>query len=93
MDSVIGYRAASNALSFCSVSRKRSRLFLLSGSSCGLTIIRSIPVRPRTARLTLVNSVIRKATTRHKMFPNDEAALKVVYLAIESASKKVDYAD
>ena len=35
-----------------------------------------------------VNSVIRKATTCHKMFPNDEAALKVVYLAIDTASKK-----
>lgn len=35
-----------------------------------------------------VNSVIRKATTRHKMSPNDEAALKAVYLAIDAASKK-----
>lgn len=35
-----------------------------------------------------VNSATRKATTRHKMFPNDEAALKVVYLAIDVASKK-----
>lgn len=35
-----------------------------------------------------VNSVIRKATTRHKIFPNDEVALKVVYLAIDAASKK-----
>lgn len=35
-----------------------------------------------------VNSVIRKATTCHKIFPNDEAALKVVYLAIDAVSKK-----
>ena len=35
-----------------------------------------------------MNSVIRSATKRHKMFPNDEAALKVVYLAIMQASKK-----
>ena len=35
-----------------------------------------------------VSSIIRKATTRHKMFPNNEAALKVVYLVIEAASKK-----
>ena len=67
--------------------------YLFAAFQGSVPAIRSIPVRPRTARLTLVNSVIRKATTRHKMFPNDEAALKVVYLAIESASKKVDYAD
>lgn len=30
-----------------------------------------------------------KATTRHKMFPNDEATLKVVYLAIGVALKKM----
>ena len=41
-----------------------------------------------TNTIESLNSVIRKATTRHKMFPNDEAALKVVYLAIGSASKK-----
>ena len=41
-----------------------------------------------TNAIESVNSVIRKATTRHKMFPNDEVALKVVYLAIEAASKK-----
>ena len=35
-----------------------------------------------------VNSVIRKATTRQEMFPNDEAALKMVYLAIDTASPK-----
>ena len=34
------------------------------------------------------NSVIRKATKRHKIFPNDETALKVVYLTISEASKK-----
>ncbi len=41
-----------------------------------------------TNAIESVNRVIRKATTRHKMFPNDEAALKVVYLAIDAASKK-----
>lgn len=41
-----------------------------------------------TNAIESVNRVIRKATTRHKMFPNDEAALKVVYLAINAASKK-----
>ncbi|MCL1597522.1 transposase, partial [Parasutterella secunda] len=41
-----------------------------------------------TNAIESVNSVIRKATTRRKKFPNDEAALKVVYLAIDAASKK-----
>lgn len=41
-----------------------------------------------TNAIESVNSVIKKATTRHKMCPNDEAALKVVYLAIDAASKK-----
>ena len=41
-----------------------------------------------TNAIESVNSVIKKATTPHKMFPNDEAALKVVYLAINAASKK-----
>jgi transposase-like protein len=35
-----------------------------------------------------VNSVIRKATHARKIFPNDQSAMKVVYLAIERASKK-----
>ena len=34
------------------------------------------------------NSVIRKATKRHKIFPNNETALKVVYLTITEVSKK-----
>ena len=41
---------------------------------------------------TLINhitdSVIRKATHRHKMFPDDEAAMKVVWLAIMESSRK-----
>ena len=41
-----------------------------------------------TNAIESVNSVIRKATTRHKMFPNNKAVLKVVYLAIEAAYKK-----
>ena len=41
-----------------------------------------------TNAIESVNSVISKATTRHKMFPNDEAALKVIYLAIDAASQK-----
>jgi hypothetical protein len=35
-----------------------------------------------------LNSVIRKATERRKLFPSDQSAMKVVYLAIEQAAKK-----
>ena len=41
-----------------------------------------------TNAIESVNSVIRKATHRHKMFPGDDAALKVVWLAIMESSKK-----
>jgi transposase-like protein len=32
--------------------------------------------------------VIRKATKQRKLFPSDDSAMKVVYLAIQAASKK-----
>jgi len=35
-----------------------------------------------------LNSVIRAATKRRKVFPTDESAKKVIYLAIEQAAKK-----
>lgn len=41
-----------------------------------------------TNAIESVNSVIRKSVNTHKLFPNDEAAMKVVYLAIQAASKK-----
>lgn len=41
-----------------------------------------------TNAIESLNSVIRKATKKRKIFPNDDAALKVVYLATEAASKK-----
>lgn len=41
-----------------------------------------------TNAIESLNSVIRKATKRHKLFPSDESALKVVFLAINAASKK-----
>ncbi len=41
-----------------------------------------------TNAIESVNSVIRKATHRHKMFPDDEAAMKVVWLAIMESSRK-----
>ena len=41
-----------------------------------------------TNAIESVNSVICKATTRHRMFPDDEVAMKVVWLAIMDASRK-----
>lgn len=41
-----------------------------------------------TNAIESLNSVIRKATKKRKVFPSDNAALKVVYLATEAASKK-----
>ena len=41
-----------------------------------------------TNAIESVNSVIRKATHRHKMFPDDDSALKVIWLAIMESSKK-----
>ena len=41
-----------------------------------------------TNAIESLNSVIRKATKRRKLFPSDDAALKVTYLAIQQASKK-----
>lgn len=41
-----------------------------------------------TNAIESLNSVIRKAIKNRKIFPHDEAALKVVYLAVEAASKK-----
>jgi len=32
--------------------------------------------------------VIRKAVERRKLFPNDDSAMKVLYLAIDQAAKK-----
>ena len=41
-----------------------------------------------TNAIESLNSVIRKATKKRKLFPSDDAAKKVVYLAIREASKK-----
>lgn len=41
-----------------------------------------------TNAIESLNSVIRKAIKKRKLFPSDEAARKVVYLAILDASKK-----
>lgn len=41
-----------------------------------------------THAIESLNSVIRKATKRRKVFPTDDSARKVLYLAIQEASKK-----
>jgi putative transposase len=41
-----------------------------------------------TNAIESLNSVIRKATRKRKLFPTDDSAKKVIYLAIQAASKK-----
>ncbi len=41
-----------------------------------------------TNAIESVNSVIRKAIKNWRLFPNDDSAMKVIYLAIQSASRK-----
>lgn len=41
-----------------------------------------------TNAIESLNSVIRKAVKNRKVFPHDQAAMKVVYLAIDAAAKK-----
>ncbi len=41
-----------------------------------------------TNAIESLNSVIRKATRKRKLFPTDDSAKKVIYLAIQQASKK-----
>ena len=41
-----------------------------------------------TNAIESLNSVIRKAIKKRKLFPSDDSARKVVYLAVQQASKK-----
>jgi len=41
-----------------------------------------------TNAIESLNSVIRKATNKRKVFPTDESAMKVVYLAVIQATEK-----
>lgn len=41
-----------------------------------------------TNAIESLNSVIRKAIKKRKLFPTDDSAIKVIYLAIQAASKK-----
>ena len=41
-----------------------------------------------TNAIESLNSVIRKAINKRKIFPHDQSAMKVVYLAIQAASQK-----
>lgn len=39
-----------------------------------------------------LNSVIRSAIKKRKVFPTDDSVRKMIYLAIRDASKKMEYA-
>ncbi|MEE9357570.1 MAG: transposase, partial [Sedimenticolaceae bacterium] len=41
-----------------------------------------------TTAIESMNSVVRKAIKKRKLFPTDDSAMKVVYLAVQQASKK-----
>jgi transposase-like protein len=41
-----------------------------------------------TNAIESVNSVIRKFTRNRKIYPNEESALKIMYMAIHEASKR-----
>ncbi len=41
-----------------------------------------------TNAIESLNGVLRKATRKHKVFPSEQSAMKVAYLAIREASKK-----
>ena len=41
-----------------------------------------------TNAIESLNSVIRKAINKRKIFPHDQSAMKVIYLAVQEASKK-----
>jgi putative transposase len=41
-----------------------------------------------TNAIESVNSVIRKFTRNRRIYPNEESALKIVYMAIHEASKR-----
>jgi len=41
-----------------------------------------------TNAIESLNNVIRKAIKNRKVFPTDQSATKVIYLAIQAASKK-----
>ena len=49
---------------------------------------RSNQSRPTAVAIESLNSVIRKAVKKRKLFPSDDSARKVAYLAIMDASKK-----
>jgi len=44
--------------------------------------------KSKSAYIESLNSVIRKSTRNRKIFPDDQSAMKVVYLAVQEASKK-----
>lgn len=45
-------------------------------------------IRCTTNAIEPLNSVIRKATKKRKVFPTDDSAKKIIYLATQQAAKK-----
>ena len=43
-----------------------------------------------TNAIESINSVIRKFTRNRKIYPNEDSALKMIYMAIREASQRVD---
>lgn len=52
----------------------------------GSSVIRRVIYTTNT--IESLNSVIRKATKRRKLFLDDESALKIAFLAIQQASRE-----
>lgn len=46
-----------------------------------------------TNAIESLNSMIRQAIKKSKVFPTDNSVRKVIYLVIMDASKKIEYAD
>ena len=53
-----------------------------------MAVTQNLGWSPYIAITSSLNSVIRTAVNKRKVFPSDQAAFKVVYLATQQASKK-----
>ena len=62
----------------------RNKLFTVLVLSAALG---AAPALAQSNAIESVNSVIRKFTRNRKIYPNEESALKIVYMAIREASR------
>ncbi len=70
-----------------------NRCYLLTNCPYEVDTFRNYPADIRkviytTNAIESLNSAIRKAIKKRKLFPTDDATKKVIYLAIQNASKK-----